>query len=1191
MKRGFALIVTLSLMILLVIVAVGLLGLSSISMRAGGQGQAQAQAQANARLAMQMAIGELQRVLGPDQRISARASLVNGDKGEANLIGAWESWHWNPLASNGGPDYQEKKNKFRGWLVSNGDPEASEQVAFATTTLKNPVWLINPPKSGAPKPTNGDPVQQLRASMVTVRNSSKLPGGMAWAVMDESLKAPAHLPEGVASTIAATNEIAWRTAPPRAHPELLVPELAPSATVSPERMFTLPTAVLATGAKSEEILGRQNDLTVNSVGLATDVVNGGIKKDLTTAFENTGFNFASAFGSTLTYGTATEGGPKWDYLRSHYQLYKKTSGASAGTPMVNYAAGATELRPKRDGLDRSPATERLLPVIAKLQIMFSIVTHYNHIGDRVNFYNTKGVPAGNTNYGCPHLVYDPVLTLYNPYDVAIQLPKLRVRLWDPPVVFGFKKNNVWLRDEFANPSGSGFQGLAQFQIANEKNPSARRYFTMYLTERTSSAVTGSPGKLIRLEPGEVKVFSPWVESNWNWAMETAGGYTVRAFFDWNAGNDFGNQDKRPGFESTFGIQSVPGWDQRAGLQTDHLSYANGRPPASLYDFEKANNWTAGWLAIKLDDTFSVSAKPSRTIKDSGLSSLPDFQVDLLAAQAVNPQDDILRSYNFRFTDVEGEISGKSPATIIERTFRVGDLLQTPTDKSPGGKSPFALLTMRAKTTKDPKDVSMPWLHNHPVVEGADMNSRMVGNALDSYDLRFETVRDFDDISIHTDPKDANKARGFYGASVTADRGVSNVPMFRVPLLPASSLGDLIPANLAPSASLPRVTHPLGGSRAHPLIASNSVTRNSPVTGTGRLLDHTYLLNDALWDSTFFSTAATFTGGLSPTGTRKSMLEEFFSGKRQLLNPRLVPIAGNQNTAKADAEKLDGLGTTEFATQIGASMGISGAFNINSDSVDAWRSLLSSLRNQDVRGWKNYKHSSSDRTSFPRGSLPLGGDGDGSASASIDIQGQIRWAGFRALTDKQLDTLAQEIVDQIRRRGREDFAPSLSLAEFVNRRIGSPSNLHTLAGLLEEAIKEAGINDKFHPLDSNTVGGNEATHPAALTGLDQPEARAGYTAEGAPSMLTQGDLLMPLAGVMTARGDTFRIRSYGEARDASGKIVTARAWCEATVQRVPTFIDPSDEAWRSIGSLGSTANKTFGRRFIITSFRWLDSDEI
>ena len=48
--KGFALVVTLSLMILLTVIAVGLLSLSSISLRASTQDQAVAVAQANARV-------------------------------------------------------------------------------------------------------------------------------------------------------------------------------------------------------------------------------------------------------------------------------------------------------------------------------------------------------------------------------------------------------------------------------------------------------------------------------------------------------------------------------------------------------------------------------------------------------------------------------------------------------------------------------------------------------------------------------------------------------------------------------------------------------------------------------------------------------------------------------------------------------------------------------------------------------------------------------------------------------------------------------------------------------------------------------------------------------------------------------------------------------------------------------------
>lgn len=89
-NKGFALVVTLSLMILLTIIAVGLLSLSAISLRSSSQGMAQAEAQANARLALMIAIGELQKNAGPDTRITAPADVI--DYANPPLTGVWKSW-------------------------------------------------------------------------------------------------------------------------------------------------------------------------------------------------------------------------------------------------------------------------------------------------------------------------------------------------------------------------------------------------------------------------------------------------------------------------------------------------------------------------------------------------------------------------------------------------------------------------------------------------------------------------------------------------------------------------------------------------------------------------------------------------------------------------------------------------------------------------------------------------------------------------------------------------------------------------------------------------------------------------------------------------------------------------------------------------------------------------------------------
>jgi Tfp pilus assembly protein PilX len=77
-SQGFALVVTLSLMVLLTVIAIGLLSLSSTSLRSSANGEAQSQAVANARMAVTMALGELQKEAGDDRRITADASLWCG---------------------------------------------------------------------------------------------------------------------------------------------------------------------------------------------------------------------------------------------------------------------------------------------------------------------------------------------------------------------------------------------------------------------------------------------------------------------------------------------------------------------------------------------------------------------------------------------------------------------------------------------------------------------------------------------------------------------------------------------------------------------------------------------------------------------------------------------------------------------------------------------------------------------------------------------------------------------------------------------------------------------------------------------------------------------------------------------------------------------------------------------------------
>jgi hypothetical protein len=172
----------------------------------------------------------------------------------------------------------------------------------------------------------------------------------------------------------------------------------------------------------------------------------------------------------------------------------------------------------------------------------------------------------------------------------------------------------------------------------------------------------------------------------------------------------------------------------------------------------------------------------------------------------------------------------------------------------------------------------------------------------------------------------------------------------------------------------------------------------------------------------------------------------------------------------------------------------------------------------------------------------------------------KWNGYRRLDPDKVRELAEEVVREVRERG-----PFLSLAEFINRR--PESGEAGRSGALQVALEKAGINKAL-------------LAPA----FDLPTV--GNTADGAPGVLTQADLLTPLAPILTARGDTFRIRAYGDAGGPGSTKVGA--WCEAVVQRVPDYLDPAEDAW---ATPELPVNLRFGRRFVEVSFRWLSPSEI
>jgi hypothetical protein len=92
--------------------------------------------------------------------------------------------------------------------------------------------------------------------------------------------------------------------------------------------------------------------------------------------------------------------------------------------------------------------------------------------------------------------------------------------------------------------------------------------------------------------------------------------------------------------------------------------------------------------------------------------------------------------------------------------------------------------------------------------------------------------------------------------------------------------------------------------------------------------------------------------------------------------------------------------------------------------------------------------------------------------------------------------------------------------------------------------------------------------------------------GLPGTLKQQDIIRALAPIMTTRGDTFKLRAYGEVKFQNQ--VKSKALCEATIQRFPEYIDYSLEP-HELPSKDSLNDK-FGRRLKIIDFRWILEDQ-
>ena len=452
---GFALIVTVSLLTLLALVAVGLLSLSAITVRGGTMEAAQAEARANARLGLMMAMAALQRDAGLDTRVTAPAGIL--DDGHPALTGVWKSWEGSDHLTSGrmagrpeAPDYDAKERpasgggRFLSWLVSGAGRDAVVPGDAGRLVRGAPFAGSVPLVSDGTLAADDE-----RAVHVAPVELDGARGAYAWWVSGENQKA--RLPEPYKpenddaagwSVLAKSHAVA--------DPSVFGLDRVLDHPEESRKALSLATTNLLAGADPGEDAGparRFHDLSTVSVGLLTNTATGGWRKDLSLLTENwdrlspRGLAvFGLEPGESATMDLPRNGSHRasgsilypWSSYRadaSRPPIYQHGAVAT-WHHLMDYATFYQRVRVGRDGQVAIPSLAahitnasdsfnflhriRTVPVVARVHWVFS---HYS-------------VPrAGATGDGTHEvqLLLNPVMTMWNPYNVAINARAVRIR--------------------------------------------------------------------------------------------------------------------------------------------------------------------------------------------------------------------------------------------------------------------------------------------------------------------------------------------------------------------------------------------------------------------------------------------------------------------------------------------------------------------------------------------------------------------------------------------------------------------------------------------------------------------------------------------------------------------------------------------------------------------------------------------
>ncbi|MGB0774216.1 MAG: hypothetical protein ACPG32_13235 [Akkermansiaceae bacterium] len=1196
-KAGFALIATISVMILLVMVALAMLSMSMIEQRASRSQSAKAEAQANARLALMLALAELQSVAGPDQRITASASILDSEphtpstqgllgNSSSNLLGVWESWgNWLNAEHKGLKITNTYKagrdeNLFKRWLVSYQTPDTAEQWDAPISGSGSGFSFVSDESvemlSDGSLGQNSDPAERVVAGLIpTARN-----GRYAWWIGSENQKARTAMPErnlnDKKSILLGTDSIG------RAAPEELDDLNGLPTGADTQKQITLPTLRVAAGINADQAGRYFSHLSPYSASVMTDVRHGGTKKDLSLLFER------NVLPAPMVQTSKWEPGVRpyspdllahnirrpertlmsWEQMFEYYRIYRADAASQGVTARmeINGENPTTRVWVKHatSGSDRTTHNEKgyaRSPVLLRL---------YSNIGLQTQ---RIGGAADDPLYRC-YVTYTPVVTLWNPYNVEMKVRAQEI-------------NSMTLLYKICPLAYMPYKGsVAQSGWV----PFSQDYSAYGFGGDWGSNIMKSPnqkGAEMIIPPGGIIVYSHHTArlGLGNKYQELFEGFDPGSISKYRAVArrlETVRPSDNPGIALRFNRVSAP---------DDYPSWTGGNP---------------GSIMVRLGSPFASYGQSRPGEYSLGFAHNLQFLNNSQGYTNIVPTSSASLA-RFQFSDNEPVIIG-----AVGLTAKSGSL--------PAYDS-------HVTWKKDWRNKT--WLHASPGFWGSQlMNPTDRNRAAHPFITHWQQVgggAGVAEIVPHIG------RYGFLGGGESDGERVSRAAIFELPTAPISSLAGFAGLRLTPgwwdergiggggfqsphgSWSSRRLSYQsgvpgvgIGNSFADPMITANGIYQyhdnSRHFTGTSTeghsdFWDHGLLANDALYDSYFLSSVATEPAHMGTSRTAGAVAREFFEQDKPLHNSSLIPWQGD----KTDTELTALAAQTDGWEKLSGHLMLKGGFNVNSTNLSAWKALLYGLIDRPLV----YRQANGNLATLtpPTGQAvlsrfhaPQTNQEMDDPITGVDMGGINGWSGVRYLTRDDLDLLAEKCVEQVKLRG-----PFLNMSEFINRRLSNDDL--GLAGALQRAIDYDDDAPESKSINYRYKVGSYRITDSDVAQFSYPNSKAAtgsrYTA--IPGYVVQSDVLQALDSTLVVRDDTFRIRSYGESRNADGS-VAARAWCEAIVQRTPDYLDPTNENHEpatildgahvpAVNPALTDTNRNFGRRFRIVSFRWLHQDEV